>query len=104
MTYQKLTSQKARTMTPKFLLGQLVATHGALAALEEAEESTSELIFRHVTGDWGEVCDEDKTLNDNALEHGERLLSSYTTSKGVKIWVITEADRSSTCLLLPEEY
>jgi hypothetical protein len=55
-------------------------------------------------GDWGEVCAEDKRANDAALKLGERLLSAYTLSAGVKVWIITEADRSSTCILLPEEY
>jgi hypothetical protein len=91
-------------MMPKFSPGQLVATPGALEALEESGQSPAEFLSRHVAGDWGEVCAEDKILNDDALECGARLLSSYTTSKGVKIWIITEADRSSTCVLLPEEY
>ena len=91
-------------MIPKFSLGRLVATPGALEALEESGQSPVEFLSRHVAGDWGEVCDEDKALNDDALECGARLLSSYMTLKGVKIWIITEADRSSTCALLPEEY
>ena len=91
-------------MTSKFSPGQLVATPGALEALEESGQSPVEFLSRHVAGDWGEVCDEDKALNDDALERGTRLLSSYTTLKGVKFWIITEADRSSTCVLLPEEY
>ena len=59
---------------------------------------------RHIVGDWGECCEEDKQANEDALAQGERLLSVYRTSKDEKIWVITEADRSSTCVLLPEEY
>lgn len=88
----------------KFRLGQLVATPGALRALEEAGEPPAHFLDRHLSGDWGEVCDEDKRLNDEALVNGERLLSAYRTSKGEKLWIITEADRSSTCILLPEEY
>lgn len=88
----------------KFHLGQLVATPGALQALEEAGETPAHFLDRHQNADWGEVCDEDKRLNDEALVNGERLLSAYRTSKGEKIWIITEADRSSTCILLPEEY
>jgi hypothetical protein len=72
--------------------------------LEQSNQSVFQFISRHARGDWGDVCDDDKQANDDALIHGERLLSSYRTSKGVKIWVITEADRSSSCLLLPEEY
>ena len=91
-------------MRPKFQLGQLVATPGALRALEEAGQSPAFFLEKHVSGDWGEVNGEDKRLNDEALVTGERLLSAYRTLKGVKIWVITEADRSSTCCLLPSEY
>jgi hypothetical protein len=59
---------------------------------------------RHVVGDWGELPPEDVAANTLALVTGERILSSYWMSGGTKLWVITEADRSSTCLLLPEEY
>ena len=89
---------------PKFHLGKLVATPGAIEALAEAHQSPMEFVARHIKGDWGDVCDEDRQANEDALQHGERLLSVYRTSKGVKLWVITEADRSSTCVLLPEEY
>ena len=90
--------------TPKFSLGQLVATPGALTALSEAGHSALDFLSRHVRGDWGECCDEDWQVNENALRTGERLFSVYRTAKGVKIWIITESDRSSTCVLLPEEY
>jgi hypothetical protein len=89
---------------PKFLLGQLVATPGALEALQDSGQSPAEFIARHVQADWGEVCAGDGKLNDEALVIGERVLSAYRTRKGVRLWVITEADRSSTCVLLPEEY
>jgi hypothetical protein len=89
---------------PKFNLGQLVATPGALRALEEAGQSPGYFLDRHVAGDWGEVDAEDWRANEEALVHGERLLSAYKTLRGVKLWVITEADRSSTCTLLPSEY
>ena len=88
----------------KFPLGQLVATPGALQALQEAGQSPAFFLDKHISGDWGEVCAEDKRLNDEALVSGERLLSAYRTLRGVKIWIITEADRSSTCCLLPSEY
>ena len=91
-------------MKPRFPLGQLVATPGALRALEEAGQSPSFFLDKHVAGDWGEVDDEDKRLNDEALVNGDRLLSAYRTLRGVKIWIITEADRSSTCTLLPSDY
>jgi len=85
-------------------LGQIVATPGALSALEESGEQPRDFLRRHACGDWGDLCDEDKKENEFSLVHGFRLLSSYTLSDGRKIWVITEADRSSTTLLLPEEY
>ena len=87
-----------------FTLGQIVATPGALAALEQSKEMPLSFLKRHVTGEWGSVCREDRAANERALAAGERLLSAYRTTKGVKLWVITEADRSSTCILLPEEY
>ena len=89
---------------PRFPLGQIVATPGAIEALQQSGQSAAEFISRHVRGDWGEVCDEDKGLNEQSLVDGSRILSAYTTSKGTKLWVITEADRSSTCVLLPDEY
>lgn len=87
-----------------FSIGKLVATPGAIEALADSKQSPMEFIARHIRGDWGEVCDEDRQANEDALRNAERLLSAYRTSKGLKIWVITEADRSSTCVLLPEEY
>ena len=90
--------------TPRFSLGQIVATPGALDALEQAQQSPIEFLRRHVAGDWGDVDAEDKALNDQAVLDGTRLLSSYRTSKGQTIWVITEADRSATTFLLPEDY
>lgn len=88
----------------KFNLGQLVATPGALAAIEEADQSPIEFLIRHQSGDWGEICKEDRRENELSLKHGFRLLSAYRTTKGVKLWVITEADRSATTILLPDEY
>ncbi len=91
-------------LAARFPLGRIVATPGALAALEEAGESPGIFIKRHVTGDWGEVDQEDRRENEFSVEHGFRLLSSYALSNGTKLWIITEADRSSTTLLLPSEY
>ncbi len=88
----------------KFPLGQIVATPGALEALAESGQTPDFFLDKHVQGDWGEVCNEDKKLNDEALLDGSRLLSAYRTLKNERIWVITEADRSSSCLLKPEEY
>jgi len=89
---------------PLFSLGQCVATPGALAALEEAGQTPSDFLARHQNGNWGEIHPDDKGMNEQALEDGARIFSVYTTSKGVKLWVITEADRASTCILLPDEY
>ncbi len=93
----------------KFSLGQLLATPGALQALEESGQTPDFFLEKHLGGDWGEVCEEDKMANDRALIDGSRLLSAYTTLKGVKIWVITEAaddsrHRAATTCLRPCEY
>jgi hypothetical protein len=86
-------------------LGQLVATPGALEALEGANVTPLEFLARHQRGDWGEVCKADKDENELSLREGFRLLSAYSLpGTGTKIWIITEADRSLTTLLLPEEY
>ena len=87
-----------------FPLGRVVATPGALRALQKAEQEPGEFINRHVNGDWGEVPEEDRQENELSVKQGFRILSAYTTSAGDRIWVITEADRSATTLLLPEEY
>ncbi len=97
------------TSKHKFSLGQILSTPGGLQALEESGQSPQCFLERHVHGDWGEVCQEDKELNDQALIDGSRILSAYRTLKGTRIWIITEASddsghRSATTLLLPEEY
>lgn len=89
---------------PRFPFGQIVATPGALHALEEAGERPATFLKRHVVGDWGEVDEQDQQENERSLADGCRLLSAYTLSTGTKLWIITEADRSSTTLLLPSEY
>jgi hypothetical protein len=88
---------------PLFPSGRLVATPGALALLEQTNRSL-EFLSRHLRGDWGDLCQEDKTENELSLKYGFRLLSGYQVTKTEKLWVITEADRSVTTLLLPEEY
>jgi len=93
-----------KQLQPKFALGSIVATPSAVQAIEDSGQSPSFFLSRHVRADWGEVCEEDKQLNDQALIDGDRLLSAYRTLKNVRIWAITEADRSATTLLLPEEY
>ena len=95
---------------PLFTLGQTVATPGAVKAFKEAGETPAAFLRRHQACDWGEICEADKRANDAAVAHeGDperraRVLSAYILADKTKIWVITGADRSSTCLLLPEEY
>ena len=89
---------------PLFSLGRVVATPGALRALEEAGQEAVDFLDRHACGNWGVVPEEDWALNDEALRHRSRLLSSYRLTSGEKLWIITEADRSATTLLLPDEY
>lgn len=92
-------------MNERFRLGAVVATPGALELLEELEVSPSSLLVRHVAGDWGEVPKADARENELSVKRGYRIVSSYPVGEdGAKVWVITEADRSSTCLLLPSEY
>jgi hypothetical protein len=93
----------------KFPLGRLAATPGALEAMEASGQTPEFFLARHASGDYGEVNDEDRQLNDEALLHGDRILSAYRTLKGVKLWVITEAaddngHRAATTILLPDEY
>ena len=93
----------------KFAMGRVLATPCALEALEKSGESASAFLSRHARGDWGDVCPDDKRLNDEALIDGNRLLSAYKTSKGERLWVITEAEgergyRAATTILLPDEY
>jgi hypothetical protein len=88
-----------------FELGRVVATPGALRAIEENAVDVWGLLQRHVNGDWGCVPEEDRLENLLSVENGYRVMSSYPLNEqGAELWIITEADRSSTCLLLPEEY
>ena len=94
---------------PRFAMGRLLSTPGALQALSEAGQSPASLLGRHVTGDWGDMCDEDKQANELALQDGSRIFSSYQLSPSEKIWVITEAvgdegRRAATTILKPSEY
>ena len=89
----------------KFQLGHVVATPGALQALGEAGVGDGiDYLYAHHCGDWGEVDAHDQQANNQALIGGSRLVSAYTLPTGVRIWIITEADRSATTILLPEEY
>jgi hypothetical protein len=94
---------------PKFSPGRIVATPAALEALDKSGQSPTVFLNRHVVGDWGDVCHEDRQANDQSLLDGSRLLSAYRTSLGEKIWIITEAvddsgNRAATTILLPSEY
>ena len=88
----------------KFPLGQLVATPGAAAALEATGEHPTTYLRRHWRGDWGELDTEDVAENEFSLVNGLRLLSAYSLKDGTRIWIITEADRAATTILLPSEY
>ena len=91
----------------KFDLGNICMTSGIAELMEEGKITTNELesiLQKHVNGDWGDLCEEDKLENEAALSTGEsRLMSTYTINN-IKIWIITEWDKSVTTILLPEEY
>ena len=97
------TTNKQSTIT-RFALGQTFITPGAEEALQIAGQTATEFLRRHMSGDWGELSDEDVEENEFSLREGLRLLSAYQTGKGQKLWIITEADRSATTILLPSEY
>ena len=88
--------------TAKFQLGQIVATPNALDHLTQDDIRSG--IIRHQSGDWGDLDADDRKENDLALERGTRLLSAYQAGNGVKFWIITEGDKSSTTVLMPEDY
>ena len=88
----------------KFSPGTVVATPGILEAFSASGDALLAFLARHVAGDWGDVDAHDRRENELSLQHGWRLLSSYTLSTGVKFWIITESDRRVTTLLLPDEY
>ena len=88
----------------QFPLGRLLATPGALRALAQVGQAPLWLLARHSSGDFGELTPDDRYENEIAVEHGFRVLSSYRLGSGTVVWVITEADRSATTILLPQEY
>lgn len=110
--------RQGEACAPKFQLGRAVITRGADDILRRIHVSPLELLTRHACGDWGSVDEDDMAANERALVEGTRLLSVYVLSGSSEhassliseqpvnatVWVITEADRSSTTLLLPEEY
>jgi hypothetical protein len=87
-----------------FALGQTFITPGAEEALQIAGQTAIEFLRRHMSCDWGELSDDDVRENELSLKQGFRLLSNYRTGKGQQLWIITEADRSATTVLLPSEY
>lgn len=89
-------------MNRNLSLGQTVITQSALERLDQADIPRA--LLRHTSGDWGMVPDDDRRENDLSVAHGFRVLSAYRDSRGTKFWIITEADRSVTTVLLPEEY
>lgn len=89
-------------MPSLFPLGQLLITAAANATL--APEDVYDGLIRHANGEWGDLDDEDRQSNEDALRTGQRLLSAYRDRNGVKFWIITEWDRSVTTVLLPDDY
>lgn len=98
-----MTTQSTNQVRPLFALGQTLTTPGALVVMQGMGISPVSLLSRHQSGDWGNLDVEDKRENDLAVNEGLRVFSSYSFGS-VKLWVITEADRSATTILLPEEY
>ncbi len=99
------TTQPNTTPSPvRFQLGRLFMTSGAVEALEESGEQPHEFLRRHQTGDFGELSESDRRENELSIAQGFRILSAYRTRAGVKLWVLTEHDRSATTILLPSEY
>ena len=90
------------TVNPRFNPGRLMITRNAKNALPRREVDAA--INRHLSGDWGDVCQSDWQRNEQALRDGDRLLSVYQTQAGEKFWIITESDRSTTTVLLPSDY
>jgi hypothetical protein len=88
----------------RFPLGRILATPGALGAMKEAHVHPATLLLRHAHGDWGDLHRDDIHANELALRRGMRVLSAYVLGNGERVWLITEADRSATTILLPEEY
>jgi hypothetical protein len=89
---------------PKFELGQLVATPGAREALSRNRMDEHQFVHRHQLGDWGDVGSGAALENECAMSQGQEILSAYTLDDGTRLWIITEADRSATTILLLEEY
>ena len=87
-----------------FQMGMIVATPSAMLALHSAGQCPAHVLQCHANGIWGEMDRHDKRANEAALRDGDRILSKYTTTKGIALYVITEADRSQTTILRTDEY
>ncbi|HAB17143.1 MAG TPA: hypothetical protein PLX89_23320 [Verrucomicrobiota bacterium] len=96
------TGQRIQNVSRSIPLGRIVATRNALAQVSHAD--IVHALHRHQHRDWGDLCRSDRAANDRALVDGTRILSAYETESGVKFWIITEADRSFTTVLLPADY
>jgi hypothetical protein len=92
------------TTTTRFALGRILATPGALRAMEEAGENPLRLLRPHAHGEFGDLHEDDVRANELAIRQGMRVLSAYVLGTDERVWVITEADRSATTILLPDEY
>jgi hypothetical protein len=103
-TYDNVQRMMVNVERARFSLGQVVATPGALDELKRSGQAPSEILSRHQTGDWGKIPDEDRKENELSVKKGFRILSAYELPTGEKVWVITEADRSATTILLPADY
>tara|TARA_R110002167_G_scaffold790_7_gene3427 strand:+ start:2476 stop:2769 length:294 start_codon:yes stop_codon:yes gene_type:complete len=88
----------------RFNPGQVVMTQGVNDLVQRGVIDPRLYLLRHLHGDWGDLCEEDRATNDAAVKHGDRLLSSFQVTATIKLWIITERDRSVTTLLLPDEY
>ena len=97
-------STTTQTSVTRFALGQTFITPGAEEAIQIAGQTEIEFLRRHMSCDWSELSEDDIQENELSLKEGFRLLSAYQTGKGQKLWIITEADRSATTILLPSEY
>ncbi|PTB18258.1 hypothetical protein C9I57_24060 [Trinickia symbiotica] len=98
-------SPRGVSARPLFRLGEIFATPGALALLQQTGTDVVDLLMRHVKGDWGVVCPQDARSNDRAVETGTRIVSAYELGdRRERLWIVTEADRRMTTLLLPAEY
>lgn len=88
----------------RFALGDIYCTPGALETLDRLAVTPQALLERHAAGDWGDIDPDDTGLNEHALQTGDRVFSVYALAGGARVWIITEADRASTTVLLPDEY